>query len=169
MIYLLENLGFVINHPKSELTPTQEIEFLGFTVNSTTMELRLSGEKIKRIRTEAGRLLQSNSVSALGLSRLIGKMNAATQAICIAPLYYRNLQYCLREALQETQDYSTPVVLTEEAREELEWWKDHFSQWNGKRLISHSSTLTIETDASEIGWGAVCNGVRTGGPWSPQE
>ena len=38
VIYLLENLGFVINHSKSELTPTQEIEFLGFTVNSTRGE-----------------------------------------------------------------------------------------------------------------------------------
>ena len=25
VVYLLENLGFVVNHPKSELTPTQEI------------------------------------------------------------------------------------------------------------------------------------------------
>jgi hypothetical protein len=33
VVYLLENLGVVVNHPKSELTPTQEIEFLGFTVN----------------------------------------------------------------------------------------------------------------------------------------
>ena len=30
---------------KSELDPLQEIEFLGFTVNSKTMELKLPGEK----------------------------------------------------------------------------------------------------------------------------
>ena len=95
VVYLLENLGFVVNYPKSELTPTQEIEFLGFTVNSTNMELRLPGEKIKKVRTEAGKILQSQSVSALALSRPIGKMNAATQAIPMAPLYYRNLQTCL--------------------------------------------------------------------------
>ena len=169
VVYLLENLGFVINHPKSQLTLTQEIEFLGFVVNSTTMELKLPGEKIKKIKSETGKALQSQTVTALMLSRLIDKMNAATQAIYMAPLYYKNLQGCLQEALQETQDYTTPVILTGEAREELEWWKDHFSQWNGRSLISHSSTLTIETDASEIGWGAVCNGVRTGDPWRPQE
>ena len=28
VVYLLENLGFVINHPKLELSPIQEIEFL---------------------------------------------------------------------------------------------------------------------------------------------
>ena len=49
VVYLLKNLGFVINHPKLEFTPTQEIEFLGFTVNSSIMELKLPGEKIKKI------------------------------------------------------------------------------------------------------------------------
>ena len=95
VVYLLENLGFVINHPKSQLTPTQEIEFLGFVVHSTTMELKLPGEKIKRIKSETGKALQSQTVTALMLSQLIGKMNAATQAIHMAPLYYGNLQGCL--------------------------------------------------------------------------
>ena len=113
--------------------------------------------------------LQSATVSALSLSRVIGKMNAATQAIPMAPLYYRNLQTCLREALLKGQDYASTTVLTREAREELEWWRDHFTQWNGRSLIAHNSSLTIETDASKKGWGAVCNGIRTGGPWTPEE
>ena len=36
------------------------------------------------------------------LSWVKGKMNAATQAIHVAPLYYRNLQGCLREAHLES-------------------------------------------------------------------
>ncbi len=32
-----------------------------------------------------------------------------------------------------------------------------------------SPSLTIETDASTTGWGAVCEGVRTGGPWNARE
>ena len=91
VVYLLENLGFVINHPKSELDPSQEIEFLGFTVNSKTMELKVPGEKIKKIRAEAGKVLQPDTESALTLSQLIGKMDAAKQAIPMAPLYYRNV------------------------------------------------------------------------------
>ena len=34
LVYLLENLGFVISKPKCILEPPQSIEFLGFTVNS---------------------------------------------------------------------------------------------------------------------------------------
>ena len=109
--------------------------------------------KDKEIKNEAGKILQSHTVSALMLSRTIGKMNAATQAIPMAPLYYRNLQACLREALQGNQSYSSVTVLTEEAREELEWWIDHFTKWNGRNLITHNSSLTIETDVSTKGWG----------------
>ena len=169
LTFLLENLGFVINYPKSQLQPTQEIEFLGFMVNSLTKELKLPGEKIKKIRAESRKLLSTERTTALMLSRLLGRMNAATQAVSMAPLFYRNLQSCLREALLDSQDYSTTVNLTPEAREELSWWEEHFTHWNGRSLIQHNPTMTIETDASTKGWGAVCEGLWTGGPWSREE
>ena len=102
LIHLLENLGFVINYPKSQLTPTQEIEFLGFVINSNSMELKLPGEKIKKIRAETRRLANQTEPKALALSRLLGKLNHATQAIPPAPLFYRNrLKVALEEGNQE--------------------------------------------------------------------
>ena len=56
-LFLLENLGFVINNKKSVLTPCQQIEFLGMTVDSQSMVLKLPGEKIRKIRAEARHLL----------------------------------------------------------------------------------------------------------------
>ena len=38
--------------------------------------------------------------------------------------------------------------------------------WNGKALVNGDPDLTIETDASLVGWGAVCNGIRRGGIWT---
>lgn len=169
LVYLMENLGFVINHKKSQVGPSQEIEFLGFLINSQTMELKLPGNKIKTIRSEARNLLASERLSAQVLSRVLGKMNAATQAIAMAPLFYRHLQTALREATRESQDYSTEITLPPEAKEELRWWVEHFTQWNGRSLLVHNPSMVIETDASDRGWGAVCNEIRTGGPWTPQE
>lgn len=122
LVFLLENLGFVINYPKSQLQPTQEIEFLGFMINSQTMELKLPGEKLKKIRAEARKMIDQPQVFAFALSRLLGKMNAATQAVAMAPLFYRHLLSCLREALGESQDYRSMTQLTPEAQEELLWW-----------------------------------------------
>ena len=138
--------------PQVRADPHSGNKIPGVTVNSSKMELRLPGEKIKKIRAEAGKI-QSDSVSALALSRLIGKMNAATQAIPMAPLCYRNLQTCLRDALQEDQNYSPTTLLTEEAREDLEWWKDHFTEWNGWLTTPHSpSTPMSRKKEGSVQW-----------------
>ena len=109
LIFLLENLGFIINHPKSHLTPTQEMSFLGLVVNSHSMEIRLSGDKIKQICQDTRKVLETPHPQAVILSRLLGKLNHAAQAIPPAPLFYRNLQVCLQNALERTvggRDYT---------------------------------------------------------------
>ena len=169
-VYLLENLGFIINYPKSILEPRTTLEFLGFQVDSSSMELKLPGNKLKNIRGEARRILASSHTSALELSRVLGKMNAATRAISVAPLFYRHLQAQLQSVLNcSNQNYNTRILLSEDAREELQWWTTHFTNWNGRSLIAKKPNITLETDASRTGWGAVCQGVRTGGPWSRKE
>ena len=99
LIFQLENLGLIINHPKSQTTPSLLIEFLGFIIDSTSMELKLPGEKIKTIRGEARRMLSQADNSALTLLRFLGKLNHATQAIPPEPLFYSSLQGRLKEAL----------------------------------------------------------------------
>ena len=124
LIFLLENLGFIVNHPKSVLTPAQEIPFLGFIINSTKMEIKLPGDKIKQIRQDTRKLLDTQYPQALDLSRLLGKLNHAAQAIPPAPLFYRNLQFCLQNALDKTPGgrcYSVPSQLTPAAVQELQW------------------------------------------------
>lgn len=52
------------------------------------------------------------------------------------------------------------------ARSDLSWWIDNISKANGKSWILNDLDLIIHSDASNLGWGGVCKGVRTGGPWS---
>ena len=61
------------------------------------------------------------------------------------------------------------VLLNQAAQEELLWWRDHLTARNGRSLLRMKDDLLIETDASNLGWGVCCNGVRTGGLWSHQE
>ena len=170
MLYLLENLGFIINSKKSLLSPTQVIEFLGMIVNSQTMEITLPGQKIKTIRLEARQTLNNPQPTAQGISKLLGKLNATTPALQMAPLFCRSIQTCLKHALAPNPlNYQAIVHLSAQAVEDLKWWEQHLLQWNGRSLISPPTTLTISTDASLHGWGAVCNGKKTRGSWSYQE
>lgn len=167
---LLEGLGFVINREKSITTPSQQIEFLGLRVDTSTMTLSLPGHKIRMIRGEAIQLLRQGSISARKVAQFIGKLNAAAQAVFPAPLFYRHLQRDLQEALARgNQSYESSLQLSQASREEIQWWQEHLTLWNGRTLLKHRQQMVIQSDASLTGWGAVCRGVRTGGPWSPEE
>ena len=111
LIYLLENLGFEINKPKSILEPTQSIEFLGLSVNSVHQELNLPSGKVKKMRAETWHLLESNQITARKLSQLLGRLQAATRAVPLVPLFYCKLQRALRKALDDSQIESFPECL----------------------------------------------------------
>ena len=108
LLYLLENLGFMI-HPEKKITiPTQEIEFLGMVVDSRTMELRLSGQKIKKLRQEAAKIRdQAAMPTGWDVSHLLDKFNSVSQAILPAPLFCRALQRDLTAALGGGTNNST--------------------------------------------------------------
>ena len=160
---LLEGLGFVINREKSITTPSQQIEFLGLQVDTSTMTLSLLGYKIRTIRGEAIQLLRQGSVSARKVAQFIGKLNAAAQAMFPAPLFYRHLERDLQEALARgNQSYKSLLQLSQASREEIQWWQEHLTLWNGQTLLKHRQQMVIQSDASLTGWGAVCGGVRTG-------
>ena len=120
LLFLLKALGFIINLEKSHMEPAQEVEFLGLTVDLQSLQLRLPGEKIRQIRKEAAHLQVQELVSAHQLSRFLGKLSAASQAMWAAPLFYQALQRDLQEALlQGAQDYESLLKFSKESHKEL--------------------------------------------------
>jgi hypothetical protein len=51
----------------------------------------------------------------------------------------------------------------------LVWWRDHLAEWNGLAIILPPPSLSLQTDASDSGWGAVSDGEETYGFWSLME
>lgn len=168
-LHLLENLGFVVNLTKSHFTPTQSLEFLGFQVNTIAMTLVLPQHKVKSIQDLCLQLMDQRPVTVRTVAQLIGKLSASIQVVFPAPLHYRNLQNLKNCALQSGGSYDSQITLNPACLEELRWWVAHLAAWNGRAILTPASDLVIETDASMQGWGAVCNGVRTGGLWSHSE
>ena len=67
------------------------------------------------------------------------------------------------------KNYQSRIKLSQACKEEIKWWINHVQEHNGKLLLTPSPDLMIESDASNLGWGAVCQEMKMGGPWSKEE
>ena len=115
---------------KVVLRSNQQLEFLGFLVNSRDMTLLLPDCKVEAIKAHCLCLLTRQDVSVRELSQLIEKLTASIQAIFPAPLHYRSLQHLKHQALAQQNGFNATIALSSEAREELQWWLAHLDAWN---------------------------------------
>ena len=168
-ISLLECLGFLINYEKSNLTPSQQIVFLGMLVDSASMQFILPEQKAVQIQKECRLLLNTNRPTIRHLSRVLGLLEACRPAVWSAPLHYRQLQTLQINALQRWANYNAPVDLTPSAKSDLSWWVTALQTPQGSPTVPPIADLTISSDASKQGWGASCGSQRTGGLWSEKE
>ncbi|XP_028416245.1 uncharacterized protein LOC114540170 [Dendronephthya gigantea] len=151
-------------------------KYLRFLWKGTMMEFRClpfglatAPRKLRKIRKKCQGLLDQGSISVRELSKFLGLLTSSIQAIFPAPIHYRHLQRLKNITLSSQKTYEALVALDLPAREEILWWRNHLHAWNGRALFQDNVDLIIETDASQKGWGAYCEGVRTGGPWSFKE
>ena len=170
LTFLLTGQGFVINVQKSITTPTQQIEFLVLKVDSVSLHLSLPGEKLHHNNKDGDQTTLAEIAGDSTTACPTDWETACTFAgnsLCTS--FYRSLQGDLHRVLHLTnQNYDVLVSLSAQALEKLTWWQE-ITQWNGKALLCRPQTITITSDLSLQGWGAICNGTRTGDPWSHSE
>lgn len=168
---LLISLGFILNDEKSIPGPVQVIEFLGFVINSLTMTFSVTREKLSSLRSECKALLKVGEMSVRSLAKIIGIMTSVKPAILPAPLHYRGLQELKNDSLNLHHSYDSMVPLSSKAKTDLEWWMEKSFVWNSKPILPAQPSLTLESDASNHGWGAtqVEPRVSTGGVWNTKE
>ena len=76
LIFLLQHLGFVINLKKSVMKSPQQIEFLGLKIDTHTITLVLTKEKIGKVILKCQNLLSHPQTTVLELTQLIGLMSS---------------------------------------------------------------------------------------------
>lgn len=163
----LESVGFVVNVGKSILVPTQQLEFLGFWLDSKEWILSLTTEKIHRIRLRCSTLLRSNTCSIRDLQSILGLLSWCIPAIPYAQANYRALQSVFLEAERQHPDGRAIISLPDGALKDLRWWIKSLE--SSKPLGSIEPDLVLYSDASSWGWGVSYGDSRTGGPWSHSE
>ncbi|KAL0148900.1 hypothetical protein M9458_055704 [Cirrhinus mrigala] len=134
--------------------------YLGVVWDSTTMRARLSPARIKSILTAVVRVKEGRSLTVKQFQRLLGLMAAAS-------LQLRPLQWWLR-----TKGFSTRgnpfrmIKVTWRCLRALDMWKKPWFLSQGPVLGALCRCVTLATNASLTGWGAVMDGHPVRGLWS---
>ncbi|KZS02184.1 Uncharacterized protein APZ42_000875, partial [Daphnia magna] len=170
VVSLLESLGFVISTEKSIKEPTQTLEYTGLTIRTLPLTFALTGKKVADIRKLCKNALVRRKLPLRDLASLLGSLSWATAAIRYAQAHFRSLQSFYTEGLKSTEvNFQASVTITPNTEGDLSWWINDAKFEEGKAIIMSATDISIYTDASLSGWGAVCQGIRTGGPWSRAE
>ena len=166
---LLESLGFLINHEKSVLQPCQKLAFLGFLLDSVNMKVSLTAEKREKIILACQQLLKKSVISIREVAHVIGLLVSSLPAVQHGPLFYRSLEIDKNVALQENSgNYDASMTISSESVSDLNWWMTTLPS-ACKNISMGNPTIEMATDASNLGWGAVCNGQSAQGMWTPLE
>lgn len=165
LLTTLRSLGLHVNIEKSVLTPTQRLVYLG-------MELCTEGRptfsvpraKIKAIRHEISRLLrETRPFPVRRLARVAGMCVSTLRAVLPGRMLLRN---CYRQIALAGLNLGRTIELSTGARQDLEWWLQALTQWNGAAATPLPADLQLTTDASDLGWGATLGDLQARGDWT---
>ena len=173
---LLVHLGFLIS-PKSEVEPSKIRDFLGMTIDTHKMELRVPSSKVKNFLDSVKKTLRAQAESRLTLRQLagvIGKISAMTPAVLPARLLSRELLFDKNRALAKCSvkklAWDSTVNLRPAALYELEQWLVILRSWNGRSIIPpNRAREVLTTDASHHGWGGWWKNLDCRGFWTRRE
>lgn len=167
--WLFEKTGFIVNEKKSVFQPVQKLQFLGFFIDSFNMIVTLPHEKVEKVISECSALYNKSSATLTDIARVIGILVSVFPAVEQGQLHYRVLEHEKITGLKKHYgDFNAKIPITYDMKSELKWWIENIKcQY---RKIDHGDPqLVITTDASMIGWGAVCDNTRIGGRWNDSE
>jgi hypothetical protein len=155
---LLLELGWKIRLDKSELEPSQNREFLGMLLDTTgeLPVLRVPYKKKRKIRREVKRLILAaaqGTVRRRRVAQVAGLCNSISKAVAPTRALTRGLMRAIGNRGKSRKDWDEEIFLPQQAIDDLAWWLEFLENWNGRCLLPPPTTLTLETDASNLGWG----------------
>ena len=172
MLDVLQHCGFTINMEKSHLTPTTEIEFLSFILNSVSMMIQLTEPKRKRILRLIKNIMKSKlkKISIRQLAKIIGNLISTFPACDDGQLHYQDLKREKIRSLRVHGSLSHHIKLSEICIAQLRWWVGHLhSGCPYKSLVPVHFTILFYSDASREGWGALVAGANVNGPFTEKQ
>ena len=169
LINLVQKLGWIVNLKKSELRPTQDLEFLGYRFNLREGLVYPNQKKLDKLKILAVSILQGHSTTPRKLMSLIGVMASMEKTVPSGRIHMRPFQWFLKTNWQFPQSLDKIVPISQLIRDHLAWWMDPQNLLKGSSLHQKEHNVLIFTDASGKGWGAHLSNCTISGVWQQSE
>ncbi len=165
-IHHLTALGWRINWTKSHLIPTQQLEWIGFLWDTTTMKVSIPEPKLRTIVTTTKKMARRTIVSCRDLAKWLGHV-ASIGAVCKQQALFCRESHALLRRMRRTLGWSEKGPLSTAARQEMKLWARSLESWNAADIKTPEIKLHVQADASQSGWGAanLTTGEIIGGFW----
>ena len=129
-VNLFQSFGFQVHPEISTLTPKQEIYFLGFTINSKNLTLKLAKQKCDKILENLDLTLKHvNNITIREFSKTLGILEAAIHGVKYGrPHLFYSIK-CKHQALTLSKgSYDCYFKLSSEIIVEINWWKANIAK-----------------------------------------
>ena len=113
------------------------------------MKVFLPEPKVLDLIESCQAILSMTSLTERSLASLQGKMGSCLHAVFPVPTFYRAIQADIHQAIGKTSNFSKRLILSSEAKSEIQWWIAIVHQWNGRPVHLPSTSLIITTDAAK--------------------
>ncbi|XP_052473657.1 uncharacterized protein LOC128030230 [Carassius gibelio] len=162
----ITSLGFRVNVGKSNFTPSQNVIFLGLELNSVSMRVRLSQERVLSLMNCLSQFREGAKVQYRTCLRLQGLMASSIQVVPLGLLRMRAfMKWVLLLHFSPTRDLCRSVIVTRACSAALRHWKSADFYAHGTPLGTVMMRKVVTTDASLTGWGATQEGRTVNGLW----
>lgn len=168
----LRSLGWMINDTKSDLTPSQEFVHLGMCFRTQINLVCLPQKRLDKLLSAVHEICSRRVASARQLHSVLGLCSAAADLVPLGRLHLRPIQWALTQLWsQRYNDWDIVIDLSPSLLDAFRVWTN--TEWllRGVPLLLPTTTVTLCTDASTVGWGAhlLPSFETVAGLWSTEE
>ena len=169
LLSLIQSLGFIVNHQKSELVPQQRFKFIGYHFSLDQGLVRPTQDRWAKIQNSFNRISKKSVINARTLMSIIGLLASAEKTVRLGRIHMRPFQWHLKTHWKFPMPLNSPIPWTQTMKQHAEWWLDPQHVLGGEFLHPRDHDVLIFTDASNAGWGAHLDHASAGGLWSHTE
>ena len=165
LLWLCRELGVQVNLSKSSLTPTQTLDCLGMTLQSSPLKAFPTQIRIHKVLSLIAEFSFSREQPVSLWWSLLGVMSSMSMLILGACLRMRSLQLRLNVVGPQTSEDAL-ISWDNFCHLNLRWWSVASHLDGGVSLGLPHPQLLLFMDASDSGWGATLGDNRLSGLWS---